>query len=343
MPGNRHKLFKLIDFIKIKIPEYALNSKRQLISNIWPFVLNHLILTGHFHSCVPYKSRLRNKLMKSVIRFTLSFILIFHINNCSAQNPDTLKTNFNRKEYSLKSIGKDLLHDEGKIWSKPFCLKKKDFQILIPAIVGTGLIIAYDKPLFENVQTLTKNNPGLIDAGSFITHGGEATGTLGIAGLLLAGGLIFNDPKAKETGILAAEAFLHTGLVVYVTKLIFGRERPLSESMNGDFTFMSKALINSDHNSFPSGHSTSAWAVATVIATEYRSTMWVPVLAYASAASVSASRVVLHKHWPADVAAGGLLGYAIGRLVVAEHHKRWSVLPTATLNKNIGINFSAQF
>jgi membrane-associated phospholipid phosphatase len=67
----------------------------------------------------------------------------------------------------------------------------------------------------------------------------------------------------------------------------------------------------SDRKSFPSMHTASAMAVATVQSRYHpeQSTAW-----YAGAAVVGFSRVALRKHHPHDVLAGAALGHAIARL-----------------------------
>jgi undecaprenyl-diphosphatase len=69
-----------------------------------------------------------------------------------------------------------------------------------------------------------------------------------------------------------------------------------------------------DQFSFPSGHTMNAFAVATLV------TVHVPMaapLAFAVAASVGASRVVLELHYVSDVAAGATLGTVLASLAVA--------------------------
>jgi undecaprenyl-diphosphatase len=69
-----------------------------------------------------------------------------------------------------------------------------------------------------------------------------------------------------------------------------------------------------DQFSFPSGHTMNAFAVATLV------TVHVPPaapLAFAVAASVGASRVVLELHYVSDVAAGATLGTVLAAAAVA--------------------------
>jgi len=98
----------------------------------------------------------------------------------------------------------------------------------------------------------------------------------------------------------------------YVLKPAFGRHRP---SESGGRTVFEPA---SGHDSFPSGHATEAFAVASVVAA--RSHGWiVPAIAYFGATVVAMDRVNDEAHFASDVVAGGLLGTAIGRFLVNRH------------------------
>ncbi len=63
----------------------------------------------------------------------------------------------------------------------------------------------------------------------------------------------------------------------------------------------------SGYDSFPSGHTIVAWAVATPFAKEYDAP-WL----YGVAAVTNLARVASRKHWLSDTVAGSLLGYGIG-------------------------------
>ncbi|HKR59602.1 MAG TPA: phosphatase PAP2 family protein [Pyrinomonadaceae bacterium] len=75
-------------------------------------------------------------------------------------------------------------------------------------------------------------------------------------------------------------------------------------------------------NSFPSGHSTQAWTVATIIANEYHNHRLVQVAAYGVASAVSIARFTGGKHYLSDVAIGSVLGYGIGKYVYETHHRK---------------------
>jgi len=71
------------------------------------------------------------------------------------------------------------------------------------------------------------------------------------------------------------------------------------------------------HDSFPSGHATAAFAVATVESGLHprQAPLW-----YLGAALISYSRVRLHRHTTADVLAGAALGFGTARLELAQPH-----------------------
>jgi undecaprenyl-diphosphatase len=75
-----------------------------------------------------------------------------------------------------------------------------------------------------------------------------------------------------------------------------------------------RPLVTTPHSgAFPSGHSASAFAAATVIAWGSRR---LAVPAYVLAALVAWSRVYVGVHWPLDVIGGAILGVLVGTLVV---------------------------
>jgi undecaprenyl-diphosphatase len=77
-------------------------------------------------------------------------------------------------------------------------------------------------------------------------------------------------------------------------------------------------LSEYDYQSFPSGHATTAFSLAAVIAFLWPKAFW-PAVAFA--VIVSLSRVFLGEHYPTDVTAGAVLGvlgaYAARTLFVA--------------------------
>jgi len=65
-------------------------------------------------------------------------------------------------------------------------------------------------------------------------------------------------------------------------------------------------------NSFPSGHSTVAWAIAATSVKHFQEHKWVPWVAFPAAGVIAFSRVSSGNHFPSDAVAGSLIGFAIG-------------------------------
>lgn len=131
---------------------------------------------------------------------------------------------------------------------------------------------------------------------SYILVSGSATlGTLAYS-------LLKHDKNMQHK---AYETIIALGINVVATdglKSIFNRTRPAEQYPNDVF-----ALTSSDKHSFPSGHTSVAFATATSFTLAYKK-WWVVVPAYAWASSVAYSRMYLGKHYPSDVLAGALVG-----------------------------------
>lgn len=122
-----------------------------------------------------------------------------------------------------------------------------------------------------------------------------------------------DHPKGVTVALLSLESFLYTGLAVQTLKHLCHRHRPSAD--DGPAVWDGPAF-RSDDLSFPSGHSSSAFAVASVVAIMYREQAVVPAAAYTIAGLVALSRVHDDRHWSSDVFMGSCLGYALARGVI---------------------------
>ena len=198
----------------------------------------------------------------------------------------------------------------------------------IPIGVCAGLLAgigAFDKQIHENIPELLTDRFGRrLDLHSVGKHNsilddlGNPVGFFGISGGFYLGGLIGRSENTRKVGILAAEAGLVGSALTGGIKFLVGRERPT----NGKDADTFKPL--SGHDSFPSGHTSTVFSVATVISTHYDS-IWVSGISYGLAGMVGLGRMFQNHHWASDVTAGAMLGYGSGKLVTHwENRKHWS-------------------
>lgn len=207
---------------------------------------------------------------------------------------------------------KNILKDQKAIWTSPFHLHAHDAVWLGPLGYGTAVMIATDRDSADEIGEAR----GGLNASRDISYIGSAYGIATIAGTFYLAGLATHNNRARETGILGAEAFIDSGIVVTVIKEITQRPRPTAGEDRGKFFH--------GGNSFPSGHSIESWSLATVIANEYHDKLAVQIAAYGLASAVSVSRFTGHNHFLSDVLVGSAMGYGIGRYVYKTHHVKAS-------------------
>jgi membrane-associated phospholipid phosphatase len=138
------------------------------------------------------------------------------------------------------------------------------------------------------------------------------------------GGEAFKNDSLRKTALMSLESFAIGGVIAGGLKFVFGRHRPWTEHQLFDFNFLS--FRNHEH-SFPSGHSIAAFSVASVIAGQSNSVV-IGAVSYGLAALVAISRVNNNEHWSSDVVFGSILGYFIGKEVLALNRPSTTNAPT---------------
>lgn len=212
----------------------------------------------------------------------------------------------------MREEGKRYATDFGAFLRAPLSWTSGDVQKAAVIGLTIGGLMLVDEPLDREAQ---KQRSGFTDQVSSSTTRFGGRDSLYLSAGLLAGGVIFKSDRTRDMGREALEAALLSHLLSkYVLKPAFGRMRP--EDSGGRTSFHSF----SGHDSFPSGHATQAFAVASVVAA--RSEGWViPTLAYGTASLVALDRVNDRVHFVSDVVAGAVLGTVTGRFLVARHRK----------------------
>ncbi|MGZ5468455.1 MAG: phosphatase PAP2 family protein [Candidatus Aminicenantales bacterium] len=251
-------------------------------------------------------------------------------------------------EFSFRSISRDFLKDAGQIWSYPVHIRTRDIMPIAGLAALTGFLIGNDEAIHRGFLNYRDTHAWVRAVSPVITRMGTY-GAWGTAAVFLGVGLIGGDKKSTETAVLASSAMLQSGILVTVLKGIFGRQRPFwadgVDHWSGPVGFikMFGSGQSGRYDSFPGGHSITAFSLATVVAMQYRKSVWVPIVAYSLATGVALSRVTENKHWLSDSLVGGVLGCVIGRLVVRNHRSRYHAAPPAGLpqgSPTLALSFS---
>ncbi len=121
-----------------------------------------------------------------------------------------------------------------------------------------------------------------------------ATRSLGPLVVLGEVSLLSDGQAGKSEALQGAKALAVTAVLTEAMKRIVREKRPNSNELT----------------SFPSGHASIAFAMATVVADYQPEYKW---LAYGAATTISWSRVKVEAHHWQDVVAGAALGYAVAK------------------------------
>jgi membrane-associated phospholipid phosphatase len=141
-------------------------------------------------------------------------------------------------------------------------------------------------------------------------YGREIYG-LSLAGGLYAGGLVFGHEPTRTTGRMLFESVVLAGLANMTLKSVIGRSRPQTEEGPFRFRGFQTAL---ERTSLPSGHSTVAFAVSSVLARRIDNP-YATVGLYGMAALTAVSRIYHDNHWLSDTFLGAAIGTSVGLAV----------------------------
>lgn len=190
------------------------------------------------------------------------------------------------------------------------------------ASVGALALIGSDQRIasWARASDLQRN-----DAVRSVLSGARVFGDPGSAILsaaLWAGGTLTDDHTTATDGLRALEAVALGGAATWLVKGITGRARPATSPANArDFRFGRGFGDRSEFQSFPSGHTTAAFAFAAAITARVarrapQRARWLGPVLYGAATLTAFSRMYDDRHWASDVVLGAGIGTASGLLVV---------------------------
>ena len=215
---------------------------------------------------------------------------------------------------------------------------KKDGWIKPVMAVGySGATYLCYRLLDTRIQKISQKNKN-----GFQTFISNAVTDLGLGkyqSIALGGTTIFaftaKNKKLQQTVIVWAGSLLINSIVTDQLKISFQRHRPNTGNPYNTFDWRSGPKLN---KSFPSAHTSNIFTTATVFATQYKTTKWVPPVAYAVATLIGLSRIYDNAHWASDVLAGAAIGFLSAKAMNGIYKlgkKKFLFLPQA------GVSFSS--
>ncbi len=218
---------------------------------------------------------------------------------------------------TLKNIVRTTLqnswHNGIAILKSPLRWKTRQWAALCIVVALTLLVMPWDRTIQEFVQShRAPFTDGLANAFELLGYGHYV-----IPALLLvyAFGVRTRSPRACGFALLGLESYILTGAFSWMVKMSTGRHRPFVREaglFGGPFSLK--------NNSFPSGHTTTAIALAVLLASTWQHGP-VAAIAYACALGAGWARINDNKHWASDVLFAFFLGHYIARKMIERGDK----------------------
>jgi membrane-associated phospholipid phosphatase len=247
-----------------------------------------------------YCSQKKGNAMRNKLFLTL---VIFFI--CESSGFAQLKYNFSQFGSETLDFVEQPVKWDGSDWLKLGLMG-----------VGTLLVAQADQP----IRTAVLKDQSYYHSVPIV--GGRVWGEIYMPIVMFGGyaaySLITSDIGTRKIAYEIGQASLYAGALSFVLKLVIGRSRPYKNEGNSFFRPFN-SIFDQDSKSMPSGHSTVAFVLSTVLSRNADSPI-MKILAYLPAAFTMISRVYQDQHWTSDTFAGAALGYFVGTWVV-DHHE----------------------
>lgn len=258
-----------------------------------------------------------NKINVTKVSLLIYIFFFVNLNIAFSYNIDTIRTIEEKKYYEV--IFDDFIYaaqDFVYIGKRLVDFNQNDLILTTGMISTTAFSMTFDNGIqrnFSNIDYLASNS--IFEQ---INRFGSSKNASAIAAGVYLSGLIFRDNELRITGRLLFEGLFVSGLMTQTLKMIFGRSRPYLGEGSRQFNFFQ---TEDKYYSFPSGHTTTAFTVATILAQRI-DTWWSYTTFYSLAGMAGFARIYFDRHWASDVVLGAIIGTLGGTLVVNAEKSR---------------------
>jgi len=284
-------------------------------------------------------------MLKSLLQIALFSIL---------PNAVTSQVHFDSKAENAMNSGftEDLRSDINSVYAVGKGFLESTFHFTSEDLIQTGFVvsaIAVSFTLDNSVRAgVGKTHSRSMD--SFIAVG-EKFGNLryaaALTGVLYFGGHLVGNSETRETGLILFETLLLNAFVTEGLKIALGRSRPYVNEGHAEILELG---FNGENHSIPSGHTSTAFAIATVLSRRIENS-YASIGLYSLACLTAYQRIYTDRHWVSDAVLGAALGIGIGLKVIELHSQHTSeqsmkrtlrIFPHAS-SLGYGLGFSLAF
>ena len=200
------------------------------------------------------------------------------------------------------------------------------------ALLGVGFagitvaMFPVDKSVARRLRSTSSSENKFIDRAATGFEIIADPGSIVVGSAMYLAGRFTHHNGLEDVGLHMTESIVVGSGITAVLKGALGRSRPYVTDATDprDFKF-GKGFGSSDRQSFPSGHTTAAFAAAAAVTSEikrmYPAYAWIagPAM-YGSATMVGLARMYHNKHWASDVVLGAGIGTFSGLKIVRYSH-----------------------
>lgn len=196
--------------------------------------------------------------------------------------------------------------------------------LLFAGVIG---LMPFDARISESFDNpWPQQNQAMHNSAVVFNHLGDPGAAL-IAMGVWGAGLVSGSDEIEDAGFHATSAIVVSGAVTGLLKGIAGRARPKDSPGDADNFKFAGGFNGQGGVSFPSGHTTAAFALAATLSAETRrhnpdAARYVSPIAYGAASLVGLSRIYSQKHWASDVVLGAAIGTFTARKLYSLHHRK---------------------
>jgi membrane-associated phospholipid phosphatase len=204
--------------------------------------------------------------------------------------------------------------------------KRSDAFLAAGFAAATVALFPLDKHFAEELQSPNAQTNSALDNTATRFEKIASPGAYYLGGGLYLVGRIAGWDRVADLGLHATESVVLAEGIGYVLKRTIGRSRPYVSNTADprDFSF-GTGFGTGDRRSFPSGHTYTAFAVASAVTSETRewwpgSTWLIAPIMYGGATMVGLSRMYHNQHWASDIVLGAAVGTFSGLKLVQFMH-----------------------